>query len=167
MSGCLGLPDSVVRCREDRDECGRRQGRKRHHWWLISHQWWRQRIRPGRRIRNPCQPCVVREPSPSISSILPPPRLLAAARVLVGITQRELATEAGLDRSLIARYEAGLSLLRADSFGAILVVLRNYGVHFVEESEKVEMGVQLVRDRKIWEALGPKTRRASAPKGGA
>jgi transcriptional regulator with XRE-family HTH domain len=99
-----------------------------------------------------------------MSTVLPPPRLLAAARVLVGLSQRELAAEAGLDRSLIGRYEAGLSMLRADSLGAILVVLKAHGIRFVEDMDGVEMGVLLVRDRKILEGPRPKARKSAARK---
>ncbi len=87
----------------------------------------------------------VREPTAAFSSVLPPPRLLAAARTLVRLSQRQLAAEAGIDRSLICRYEAGTSKLRSDSFGAILTVLRKYGIRFIGESDEVAMGVLLIK----------------------
>jgi transcriptional regulator with XRE-family HTH domain len=82
---------------------------------------------------------------PRTSGMLPPPRLLAAARVLVGLSQRELAAEAGLAASVVGRYEAGLSTLRSDSFGAILTVLRGRGIRFADETEEVAMGVFVLR----------------------
>jgi transcriptional regulator with XRE-family HTH domain len=79
--------------------------------------------------------------------ILPPPRLLTAARALAGLTQRELAQAAGINTSLIGRYEAGLSTLRSDSFNAILTALRRYGIRFVGETDEVAMGVLLLKER--------------------
>jgi transcriptional regulator with XRE-family HTH domain len=87
----------------------------------------------------------VRELPPPVSDILPPPRLLAAARVLAGLSQRELATQAGIATSVIGRYEAGHSRLRSDSFEAILQVLRARGIRFVDATDKIAMGVLLIR----------------------
>jgi transcriptional regulator with XRE-family HTH domain len=65
--------------------------------------------------------------------------------MLVGLSQRELAKAAGLATSSVSRYETGLSTLRADSFGAILSVLRSRGIRFMEETDDVAMGVMLMR----------------------
>jgi predicted transcriptional regulator len=78
---------------------------------------------------------------------LPPPRLLAAARALIDLSQRELAAAAGIATSLVARYEAGHSMLRSDSFGAILAVLHHRGVRFVEATNEITMGVLLLRQQ--------------------
>ncbi|WP_158933127.1 helix-turn-helix domain-containing protein [Acidisphaera sp. S103] len=83
--------------------------------------------------------------STRISVGLPLPRALAAARALVGITQRKLAAEAGLSTGSVARYEAGISMLRADNLGAIVAVLKRHGIRFLEETDEVEMGVMLLR----------------------
>ena len=79
------------------------------------------------------------------SGSIPPPRLLAAARVLVGLSQRELATEAGLAVSSVGRYEAGLSGLRSGSLAAILKVLAKRGIRFVDPTYEVEVGLVLLR----------------------
>jgi transcriptional regulator with XRE-family HTH domain len=71
--------------------------------------------------------------------------VLAAARVLVGLTQRELASAAGLAASSVARFEAGRSTLRADSLGAILAVLKARGIRFVEETDEIAEGVVRVK----------------------
>lgn len=76
---------------------------------------------------------------------LPSPRLLAAARVLVGMTQRELAAAAGIDRSLVGRYEAGVTVLRSDNLAAILAVLRDRGIQFLGQDEEIAMGLALRR----------------------
>lgn len=65
--------------------------------------------------------------------------------MLVGLSQRDLAGEAGLAVSSIGRYEAGLSTLRADSLAAILEVLRRRGVRFIDPTDEVEAGVVLLR----------------------
>jgi transcriptional regulator with XRE-family HTH domain len=108
----------------------------------------------------------VRKPVPPPSNVFPPPRLLAAARVLVGLTQRQLAAQAGVDRSLISRYEAGATMLRADSFGLIFAVLKRNGISFVEETDSVAMGVTLLRDRKAFEGQRPKARPGATAKSG-
>lgn len=65
--------------------------------------------------------------------------------MLVGMTQGQLAEAAGLAKSSVGRYEAGLAGLHSDSFGAILAVLSECGVRFVEKTDEVEVGVLLLR----------------------
>ena len=84
-------------------------------------------------------------PRLTASGAIPPPRLLAAARVLVGLSQRDLAAEAGLAVSSVGRYEAGLSGLRSDSLAAILGVLARRGVRFIDPTDEVEAGLVLLR----------------------
>lgn len=103
-------------------------------------------IRGGRARILRCQQWGVPTRLSEAPSILPPPRLLAAARVLVGLSQRELAAEAGLAVSSVGRYEAGLSTMRADSLGSILAVLRKRGVRFLEETGEVAMGILLLKE---------------------
>ena len=86
-------------------------------------------------------------PRLAASGAIPPPRLLAAARVLVGLSQRDLATEAGLAVSSVGRYEAGLSGLRSDSLAAILKVLARRGIRFIDPTDEVEAGLVLLRAR--------------------
>lgn len=83
--------------------------------------------------------------------------MLAAARVLVGLSQRELATEAGLAVSSVGRYEAGLSGLRSASLAAILDVLRRHGVRFVDPTEEVEAGLVLLRRTPDAQGSDPST----------
>ena len=61
------------------------------------------------------------------------------------MTQGELAEAAGLAKSSVGRYEAGLAGLHSNRFGAILAVLRERGVRFVEETDEVAVGVLLLR----------------------
>jgi transcriptional regulator with XRE-family HTH domain len=89
----------------------------------------------------------VRKPVSGTSAIPPQPRLVAAARVLIGLSQRELAAAAGVAIASIARYEAGTSTLRSNSFAAILTVFRAHGVRFVEETEEIAMGVLLLKEK--------------------
>jgi hypothetical protein len=104
-----------------------------------------QGFRHGRDIPIPCQQYGVTNRANETSGNLPPPRLLAAARALAGLSQRELATEAGVAASSIGRYEAGLSRFRSDSFEAILGALRRHGIRFIDETPEVAMGVYLIR----------------------
>jgi predicted transcriptional regulator len=94
-----------------------------------------------------------------MSEALPPPQLLAAARALVGLTQRQLAEAAGVNTSLIGRYEAGLTNLRSDNFNRILTALRGYGIRFIAETDDVAMGVLLLKPpsspRKSTETKNP------------
>jgi hypothetical protein len=52
----------------------------------------------------------------------------------------ELAAEPGLSTRSVAGYDAGLSMLRADNLDAIMGVLRQRGIRFLEE-----MGMLLVK----------------------
>ena len=65
--------------------------------------------------------------------------------MLVGLSQRELAAEAGLAVSSVGRYEAGLSGLRSDSLAAIFKVLAKRGIRFVDPTDEVEVGLVLLR----------------------
>ena len=72
------------------------------------------------------------------------PRLLVAARSLVGLTQSALATAAELPVSVISRYEAGTTTPRPESMNAIVAVLHSKGVRFVLRTPEVSMGVVLL-----------------------
>ncbi len=76
---------------------------------------------------------------------LPSPKLIAAARLLVGLTQRQLAEEAEVGRGSLARYEAGLATVRSDTLEAIIGALRRRGVKFLPPTRDYEMGLVLVR----------------------
>ena len=79
---------------------------------------------------------------------MPSPRLLAAARVLVGLSQKELAAEAGVSATVIGRYKSGATTLRSNSLDAILTALRRNGVRLVDPTEEVAMGVVLLHQSK-------------------
>ena len=84
---------------------------------------------------------------PRMIGLMPPSKLLAAARVLAGITQQELAEAAGLTTASLARYESGASTMRTDSLGAIVTALREMGIRFVGETHDVALGVVLVKEQ--------------------
>ena len=77
---------------------------------------------------------------------IPTPRLLAAARMLANMSQKDLATEAGLSTSVIGRYEAGLSNMRAETFERIVVILRGRGIRFLGASATISMGLVVDKD---------------------
>lgn len=72
---------------------------------------------------------------------LPTPRLLAAARTLAGISQRQLAQEAGLNTSSIGKYEAGLTTMKGESFERVLGALRARGIRFLGATATTSMGL--------------------------
>lgn len=73
--------------------------------------------------------------------MIPPPRLLAAARVLAGLSQAELAARANVGVGALSRYEAGKTMPRVDTISAVVRALAEFGIGFLEESGDVEMGV--------------------------
>jgi len=79
------------------------------------------------------------------SGRLASPRLITAARALAGLSQAELAAAAGIPRSSLARYEAGVRSLRLSTFEAIVAALRKHGVRFLEETDEVAMGVFITK----------------------
>lgn len=73
--------------------------------------------------------------------MIPPPRLLAAARVLAGLSQAELAARANVGIGALSRYEAGKTMPRIDTIAALVRALGEVGIGFLEESDSVEMGI--------------------------
>ncbi len=62
------------------------------------------------------------------------PRLLAAARVLTGLSQAELAQEAGVHRNALQRIEAG-SDVRLSTLTALMDALLRHGVEILDGDE--------------------------------
>ncbi|HVS78340.1 MAG TPA: helix-turn-helix transcriptional regulator [Steroidobacteraceae bacterium] len=77
--------------------------------------------------------------------MVPPPRLVTAARILIGLSQADLAEEAKIGIATLRRYERGETNPRADKANAILRVLRAHGIQFLDESDTVAMGVVLLK----------------------
>lgn len=78
---------------------------------------------------------------------LPNPKLLAAARVLAGFSQDSLAAEAQVHKTVLARYEAGRTLMRVDTLARVVQVLEMRGVRFTPPTEHLEMGLALAREQ--------------------
>ena len=70
------------------------------------------------------------------------PRVLAAARALAGLSQGELAREAGVHRNIVLRIEAGADL-RVSTQEALIAALANHGVEFVQGGPEHVGGVML------------------------
>ncbi len=87
-------------------------------------------------------------------SVLPPPRVLAAARVLAGLSQEELARRVGVDRSIIKRYEAGRSEARASTLERVVEVLLEDGVVVLPQTESHSVAIAYIRRE---EELEPST----------
>jgi predicted transcriptional regulator len=79
--------------------------------------------------------------------MIPPPRQFAAARVLAGLSQAELAKRARVAESAILRYETGKSDPRVTTIAAMMRALAELGVEFLDETDDHEMGVA-VRKRR-------------------
>ena len=75
---------------------------------------------------------------------LPSPRMLGAARALLGLTQQALAKEAGVALGSLTRYESGATQLRSGTLSALVGVLRRHGIRFVAGSDGVAEGVLLM-----------------------
>ena len=73
--------------------------------------------------------------------------MLAAARVLLGLTQAQVAAEAGVNLGSLSRYESGASQLRSDTVNALLGVFRRHGIRFLAEQDGVSAGVVLMAAR--------------------
>jgi transcriptional regulator with XRE-family HTH domain len=77
--------------------------------------------------------------------MLPSPRLIAAARVLLGLSQAELAQRAGLHVNVVRRFETGRTSPRVSTLEALLKVFAAAGVEFVSGSDRIEGGIILRR----------------------
>jgi len=86
--------------------------------------------------------------------MLPAPRLVTAARILLKLSQSDLAAEARIGIATLRRYERGDTNPRADKLDAILRALRAHGVRFVEETDTVSMGIVLMK-QSVGSATGP------------
>lgn len=72
-------------------------------------------------------------------------RLIAAARVLTGISQAELARASGVPLSTVARTEAGggAPLQSKNDAEALSRALEGFGAMFIPESDGIGAGVRL------------------------
>ena len=87
----------------------------------------------------------MRQISPVLGGIdLPTPRMIAAARILLDITQRVLASEADVSITALARYESGATQLRTGTLEALLAVLSRRGIRFIANRDGIVMGVLVV-----------------------
>lgn len=78
--------------------------------------------------------------------MLPSPRLLAAARVLAGATQQELARKAGLAVTSLRRAEFGSIGVRARTLEKLMRALMTYGVAF--ERGKGREGISIAEPQE-------------------
>ena len=66
--------------------------------------------------------------------MLPSPRLIAAARVLAGLSRTELAAKAGIHVNALKRLEQGQTNPRASTIEAVVSVLSDHGIEFLGEA---------------------------------
>ena len=75
------------------------------------------------------------------------PCLFTAARILAGLSQADLAAEAGIAVSVVARFEQRKTQPRLSTLRAILGVLDRHGVEFMAESERHVGGIALIKGK--------------------
>ncbi|MFH5925491.1 helix-turn-helix transcriptional regulator [Roseomonas xinghualingensis] len=73
------------------------------------------------------------------------PRLLVAARAIAGMSQAELATDAGIALSVLQAIEQGRSDPKISTVLALLDALKARGVELVPETERVAGGVFVLK----------------------
>jgi len=73
------------------------------------------------------------------------PRVIAAARILADLSQKQLAEEAGIAESVLAAIERGTSDPKNKTLLAIADALLKHGVRIVAEDERVIGGAVIVR----------------------
>ena len=86
-------------------------------------------------------------PISPVAAVIPGPRLLAAARALTGLSQIDLAIAAGVHRTVVGRYEAGATRMRADLLEQVVAVLRDHGVAFLGPNREWDGGVIMLPRR--------------------
>jgi len=89
------------------------------------------------------EPAAGKDSESSEPDIHPPPWVLAAARLLAGLTQEELARRVGVDQSIIKRYEAVKSEVRASSLSRMVEELKKEGVVFIAKTATRTVAVAL------------------------
>jgi len=77
--------------------------------------------------------------------MFPPPSLVTAARILVKLSQSELAAQAGIGIATLGRYERGETNPRVDILDAILRALSAHGVYFIGETDRIAFGVLVLK----------------------
>ena len=80
------------------------------------------------------------------------PLLFTAARILAGLSQTDLAAEAGIAVSVVARFEQRKTQPRLNTLQAILGVFERHGVELLAESERHAGGIALIKGR--WRGCG-------------
>ena len=74
--------------------------------------------------------------------MLPSPRLLAAARILAGLSQDELARAAHVGISTVKRLEIGLNAPNAGTLRKLQLALTRRGVQFTFDPEEKFEGIR-------------------------
>lgn len=72
-------------------------------------------------------------------------KLLTAARILAGLSQADLAEQAGCAVSALARFEQGRTSPRLATVRALVSVLARYGVELLPATDRYEVGIAVVR----------------------
>ena len=70
------------------------------------------------------------------------PRVLKAARVMLGWSQEELADRSGIGRTSLSKLEAGSTQVRLHTIRAVQAALQEGGIKFLPEGETEGEGVR-------------------------
>lgn len=92
-------------------------------------------------------------------------RVIAAARVLAGLSQSEMAEAASIAVSVVKGIEQGTSDPRNSTLLAIADALSAHGVRILGEDSEILAGIVLLRDKEVLPKA--KVRRKGAPAGPA
>jgi transcriptional regulator with XRE-family HTH domain len=77
------------------------------------------------------------------------PKMLRAARLLLGLTQDEIGEAAGLSGKTVARIEAGGAKASVEALAAVQNALERKGVVFLPQTEEHGEGLRMPRDARI------------------
>lgn len=84
------------------------------------------------------------------------PRMLRAARLLLGLSQDEIGEAAGLSGKTVARIEAGGAKTSVEALAAVQNALERKGVVFLPQTEEYGEGLRMPRDASF--RVHPRTR---------
>ena len=77
------------------------------------------------------------------------PRMLRAARLLLGLSQEEMGEAAGLSGKTVARVEAGGAKVSVEALAALQEALERKGVVFLPQTEEHGEGLRMPRDARV------------------
>ena len=78
--------------------------------------------------------------------VRPTPRMMMAARELLGLTQRQLADRAGVSFSALRRFEGGSMNTRLGTLDKLATALNEEGIRFRVTADEVQVALAIKPD---------------------